>query len=201
MKLLIRVALATVLILAVGSTIASASRSLEFSTRAISASWENLVFGSSETESPVVCRAAFALALSSQRIAKVNGTQIGTTSATVTGVCTGGSIVMLAEGRQRWPLVYQGFNGTLPNITGILVDIQSAEFLLVASGGFERCLFRGTAKGIMDLGAGGSVTGITASPTALIPLSVRLRGALFCRAVGWFSGTSTVTPATTVRLL
>jgi hypothetical protein len=193
LKKLVLAVFAAALLLSVAVGTASASRSIVSSARVITALWEALRFSAAEFEAPVVCRVSITLSLTSERIAKVIGAQIGTAAASVLRreECTGGSGTALEEGRQRWPVIYQGFNGTLPRFSGVRVDLQRSAFLVSAAGGLSRCLYEGTAQGIINVEGGGRVTSVTAEEGTRLPSRTRLAGALFCPANGTFSGTST----------
>lgn len=200
---LLAVAVSAVAVLSV-TTAASASRSIESSQRTTSALWEALTITSPELEVPVVCRVGINLSLANTRYAKVVGSQVGLANGVVIERerCSGGTMLLLEDGRQTWPLIYQGFNGTLPAITGIRFNIQRVALLIVGGGGLARCLYEGTVSVIMNVGSRGEVTSITANESTRIRLRTTLPGSLFCPANVTLRGTGgIVLSSTTLRLL
>jgi hypothetical protein len=84
----------------------------------------------------------------SRTVSKVSGQLIGyITNAQAPETeppCTGGTFQVLRE-TLPWHLRYQSFEGTLPNISGILVQIIGLSILYRTNGG-QICLLRSTAS-------------------------------------------------------
>ena len=113
----------------------------------------------------------------------VQGLLIGhiTKAISANAGCTGGKLYML-NGTERlngrvvantlpWHFQYEGFFGTLPNITGVDTAIVGASFLIEIAG--INCLYQSTNEepwfGIFELGVGGRITGFRNDETAPIP--------------------------------
>lgn len=129
-------------------------------------------------------------------IPKIVGSQVGVIDDidphTVAGPpCTGGTLTVLTE-TLPWPVNYQGFSGTLPNITAIRTSLIRVSFRIRTSGGIG-CL-AGTTTRTPAFGefllTSGRVTGYRADETSRIPLS----GGFICSIGGEarFAGTGTV---------
>jgi len=103
---------------------------------------------------------------------------------------------------ELWKLIYDSFQGNLPNIEGVNFHIQGTQFLLEFDpeiGENLRCLFSGQAFGLIRVVAG------TASTATVVLERTRLSGralspTLFCPR-GTFSGTFTITPNIRIRLV
>jgi hypothetical protein len=101
-----------------------------------------------------------------------------------------------------WKLIYDSFQGTLPGITGINFHIQGTQFnlrLLEPFGGTVECLYEGNGFGLIEISAG-----VISRARAVRELTglTRIRGnELVCPGRGSFSGTFTVRPNLTIRLV
>jgi len=124
-------------------------------------------------------------------IVKREGALTGFINSVIANTCSGGSTTILTS-TLPWHLTYGGFTGTLPNITGVRMTVIGISFTVRPEGSIA-CLARSTAenpaRSIANLGAGGSVTGLRADETAIIPLE-----GFFCAfgGSGSFRGTGTV---------
>jgi len=194
---------------------ASANR-LSISNRLIRVTWSSLSFqgeGLAEVKCPVTLEGSF----HSATIRKVVGALIGAiTRANVRRPCTGGTAwahngeaneVLGGTVRNAlpWHLTYEGFGGTLPNITSLRVLLARALFLIRASFGFTiLCSYitgpenGGNPTGIIAIGAGGVASTITESGSIT-------SGDPFCPG-GTFEGTGRVmllgnTSSISVRLI
>lgn len=196
--------LTAALLLSMAVASATANR-LSVSNQRFRIVWAPLVLSNSlgvVIRCPVTMEGSF----HSATIAKVRGALIGYVSraTTIPGACTGGRATILQE-KLPWHVRYNSFRGNLPNITGVVLDLVGAAFLIEAGG--ANCTTRTTAanpgRGIAELTAG-VITGLRADETAPIPLE----GEFLCAIAGTgnFSGTGTVTllgaaTSITVRLI
>ena len=156
-------ALAVVLVLAFAVGTASAGR-LEFSNRDFRLTFPILVLtaGGVTSECPVTLEGT----LHSATIRKVLGALIGhITRARSNNAACGGSSgrdsscgtevinATVTPNTLPWHVRYQGFGGTLPNITRVSIDIVGASIL--GAGGGASCLYRSTTarpwRGIFEV--------------------------------------------------
>jgi hypothetical protein len=197
--------LTAALVLAVSVGTASANR-LSTSNKNFSITWTPLVISNTGLgELSVRCNVTMEGSFHSATVAKTSGALIGFVSkATATG-CTQGTATVVQSSRP-WHVRYGGFEGTLPNITGVSIEIVGIE-LFLERGGIP-CTTRTTASqpfvGILRLGAGGVITGLRADETRTIPMS--REEFCFFGGEGRFSGTGVVTllgatTAISVRLI
>jgi hypothetical protein len=99
-----------------------------------------------------------------------------------------------------WKLIYEGFNGTLPEITGIRVRIEGTQFKIEFNdslGGNHQCLYKGAAGATVNVER--KVARTATSDRTEIPLFKRLVG--LCPAHGILDGVMTLTPNLTIALL
>jgi hypothetical protein len=141
----------------------------------------------------VSCNVTLEGSFHSATIRKVERALIGHVTRASVNTCTGGSATVL-NATLPWHVQYNGFTGTLPRITGVLLKLVGASFQVQPSGSLA-CLAATTeerpAKGIAGVEAG-TVTELTAEAAAEIPL--RGGGGLCAFAGGGhFEGTGTVT--------
>lgn len=181
---------------------ASANR-LSISNKAYRVTWSALKFEPGEVICPVTLEGSF----HSNTINKVLRALIGYTSRAVvnSAACTGGGATILTE-TLPWHNQYGGFTGRLPEITGVLLNLVNASFQIRLNFFGITCLAKSTAEnpaqGIVQVGAGGVVTGLQANNAVGIPLT---GGCAFLGSAR-FSGTGTVTllgaaTAITIRLI
>ena len=190
-------ALAAALLLAAATNTATA-RSLSISNQNVRGTWASLEFNSSVV---VRCRVTLEGSFHTRTVAKVARTLVGAvTRATVDEAnCTNGN------GRPRnetlpWHITYEGFTGTLPNISGVFLLLSRFRFTLTVPG---LCTADyGTATdnitGRVNL-SGGEITSL--EPVAGRNTATLHSGTAFCPGSGRFAGSGTVTLlGTTTRI-
>jgi hypothetical protein len=181
---LVLLALAKSMVFSLAVSSASARR-IEVSNQNFLAIWTSLRFASGALG--VNCKVTLEGSFHSRTLSKVSGQLIGyVTEAEVAGeMCTGGSATVLRE-NLPWHVRYSSFTGTLPNITGIRIQLIGARFAVEL--GIE-CLATTTAAapafGLITI-ASGVAREIRAEGT--IPCIERLGGSVN----GTFSGTGEV---------
>jgi len=180
---------ALLLSMAVGS--ASANR-LSTNERNFRVVWNPLSLEAAEAI--VECNVTLEGSFHTNAITKEPGSLIGhITRAALTRPCTGGTATILTE-TLPWHVVYGGYGGRLPAITGVTLLLLNASFRVDPASVFlPACLARTTvenpAAGTAELNEELLVTGLTPDPTALIPLS----GGFGCGiAEGSFSSTNSI---------
>lgn len=172
-KLLLATAAATVLLGALVGT-ASAGR-ISSSSQTLRASFSKVTFqlGGFPIECPVILEGS----LHTRTMAKTAGALIGYITRADLSVC--GSATILRE-TLPWHVQYGSFNGTLPNISSINVNVIGASFAV--RDGLITCLARsttgaGVAIGTFNREAGGALTTGTISGSA-VPTSCGINGRL-----------------------
>lgn len=140
---------------------ASANR-LSVSNQNIRATWTSLELINSSAGVDVRCPVTLEGSLHSATISKVAGALIGYINRATTGTCTGGAATVLQE-TLPWHNTYQGFTGTLPNITTINTTVVRPGFKVTASffGIPVTCTYRtSNVSGIYNREAGGALTSV-----------------------------------------
>jgi hypothetical protein len=187
---LIFAGLAAALVLALGTNSASA-RNLSFShSELFNASWSQVRFiggGGAAAECDVTLEGSFHY----RTFLKLRDTLIGYITRAIGNHCSTGSATVLTT-NLPWHIRYQGFVGTLPNISGIRLRLILGEFRVRVNIGVE-CLAKATetepTEAVANLSAGTErrlVVSATADPNA------RFRCGMF---TGGFEGTATVREA------
>jgi hypothetical protein len=133
------IALGATVVIAVFIGLASAAR-LSFSSQTQRSTWSSYEF---ESEFGTIrCAITMEGSLHARTFAKVREALIGyVTRVRVQRPCTGGTawahsgetnevLGGTVSNTLPWHIVYQGFEGTLPNITGIQVEVLNSGFLL-----------------------------------------------------------------------
>ena len=139
-KLLLAAMSATVLLGALTST-ASAGR-LEIDETRISAMWRDVIFALPFGNTD--CEVTLEGTLHSRTMVKTLGTLMGyITRAILRRPCHAGESTILTE-TLPWHISYSGFQGTLPEITSIIVHVVGAAFRVREPGGVN-CLARSSA--------------------------------------------------------
>jgi len=135
---------ATVILGALVGT-ASAGK-LSSSNRNIRATWATMKFELFETSRLVTCPVTLEGSLHAGTIAKVAASLIGHISraALDPGGCNGG-IATLLQATLPWHVRYQGFTGTLPNITSIRTHVVGLSLSIPEVFGINSCLVTATA--------------------------------------------------------
>ncbi|HEX7289688.1 MAG TPA: hypothetical protein VF250_01065 [Conexibacter sp.] len=172
--------------------VVASARSLSTSSQQLRAVWNPLSF-TEPFGGSVSCSLTLEGSFHSRTLAKINYSLTGyiTRAAVGTAGCTGGEVAFLSE-TLPWHTRYFGFEGTLPNITRVLILISGAAFRIRNPNAV--CLFtarenttehilgrlnRNTTTGALtSIEAGGEITSNEACAFGL-----RIRGVL--------SGTST----------
>jgi hypothetical protein len=183
--------LAATLLLAVAVGSANA-RTIRISNQTFRATWNPLRFfgvGTSlETRCPVTLEGSF----HSATIAKVLRTLIGYVTAARSGTrstgCTRGSATV-HQASLPWHITYEGFTGTLPNITRIRILLRGTEFEVEPEALGLRCNFGNAtenAAGEINIGTRGEANSITADNT----IRLRSHGEFGCPELGAFENTT-----------
>lgn len=164
---------------AVGS--ASAGR-LSLSTRTFRVTWTSLEFSESSFGISIRCPVTFEGSFHSSTIAKVSGSLIGyiTRAPLASSACTGGSGEGAAFGNESlpWHIRYNGFAGTLPNITKVNLRIFGKREPEIIRG--MTCLYHPQIMGLpveLIIGAGGVITGFQFESEAILE---KLAGSILC---------------------
>jgi hypothetical protein len=172
------IALGVALALSAMATAASANR-LRFSSTSFRMSAPELRFGGGlETRCPFTLEGTFHGA----SFAKVEQTLLGyVTRARINeAACQEGTASVLQE-RLPWHVTYENFEGTLPNITHVGVQIHGAALSVTKAG--MMCLFLSSQARpwllIFTREGGGNITEGTLAPTPRLP---RASGSIFCPA-------------------
>jgi hypothetical protein len=193
--------LALALAAAVGS---AAARRIESSNQQFLALFRELTFQSGGSN--VVCEVNFEGSFHSRTLSKVREQLMGyITEASIHRNAEERCIAFsgwLLNGVERvngvtlpntlpWHMLYNGFEGTLPRITGITYLVREVGVLILGPLGI-RCLYRATAafplEGKIEVEVNGAVTGLR----ALEEFPLRLREGAFCPAEGGFRGRGSV---------
>jgi len=179
------VALAAALLLATVVSTASA-RNLSVSNQQVRVTWRSLEFASSlvTIRCPVTLEGSF----HSRTIAKNAGSLIGavTRVAIKNESCTNGTARVV---NLPWHITYEGFNGVLPNITGINLLLNRFRFRLTVPGFCTEGEY-GTATdnitGVATREAGGAITGL--EPVEGRNTATLVASREFCPATGRLRG-------------
>lgn len=173
-KTLLAVAGATVFLAALTS--AASARNLSISNQNLRASWRSSRFSGAfgETVCPLTIEGSF----HSRTIAKVVGTLTGFVTRAITGACSVGSATLLTE-TLPWHSRYQGFTGTLPNITSLTANVIGVS-MRIREPGSAICLARSSATEPVVITANREVGG--ALTTAEIGGTIRVGAECFAVA-------------------
>ncbi len=204
MKLALLTATAAVVLAAAVGT--ASARNLSVSNQNIRVVWTPLTFSAGGGAVRLECNVTLEGSFTARTIAKTLGSTIGLISrANIARPCRNGT-AWAYNGTEvnevlggtlanslPWSITYQGFTGTLPNITGVRLLLLGARFLLRATFLVTLlCNYTTTtahpAEGIANVEAGGGITGLRADETRSIPSESG--GAC---PEGQFSGTGVVT--------
>lgn len=171
----------------------SAAEPLLVEPAGIRAVWSPMSF----TNGLVTIRCAVTLEarFRAETITPTPGAVVGTVTRASTSGCSGGTVSFLT-GTLPWNLEFQSFTGTLPEITGVELEVIGAAVQATAGG--VTCLFQSTGgsplKALATIRSGAvEVTGLRADETAPIPI---FSGGFLCGVGGGrVAGTATVTDA------
>jgi hypothetical protein len=150
---------------------ASARNGLRPSTTTVTATTSNLIIVSSAAN--VSCPVTLGISLH-RTLAKVERTLAGLVNGVTVGGCTD-SVGTAASARALtetlpWHLVYRTFLGTLPNITGVEVEVQGIQILSRTGepfGGNIGCLYRASLRSLAGPNPATSVT-VPRQPLTLV---------------------------------
>jgi hypothetical protein len=200
-------ALTATLTLATTITTATATANrLSISNTSFRTVWSALSFASgAEAESvSLACSLTLEGSFHYQTTAKRLGALIGYVTKAVMGhPCSGSGEAWAHNGTEEaglgirfanslpWHLTYEGFEGRLPEITGIRILARPRYTVRAPIAGL--CGYEGYAEGIVKLGRGGVVIGQVPDPNVGM---VKISGGLFCPGSGSFTASlenSTVT--------
>lgn len=191
--------LTAAVMLAVTVSVASANR-LSVSQTTFGMSSPRLTFTTSVTSTE--CEVTLSGSFHSSTARKVNGSLVGHVTAAAIGRCEGGTATALA-GTLPWNILYSGFTGRLPVMTGVNLRLVGASFEVTASG--VTCLARTDTTepsgGTVTLDEIGQLTSIVADPSLEIDIDT---GGFLCDIAGdvSLSGTgSGLTAPATLRLI
>src|SRR6187551_2579422 len=161
-KALLTTALAATLLLLLGASGASASRSYEIRNSGASRGTTSaLTFTEEGSGRRIICNVTLTGSIN-RNLIKARGQQFGSISEARTETCrdeegrTEALITFLVETRAPWNLQYETFEGSLPSITNLLFS-TTASFEIRRKGtffSFTTCLYRGR------LGFNGNVTAV-----------------------------------------
>jgi hypothetical protein len=196
-RALVAAALAVVLASVLDPATAAALRSLEASATgelgSVTMTASATTFTEEEGNFAIVCRTTKRARLNS-RIAKVTGATFALVTSAGATECTGGTVAILGL---PWAMTYVSFNGTLPNIREVRLEIRGMGFLVTTFFGLAECLYRGN---VQYTTSGNPVTALTADTSRRVPLAIDL-GSGICPARGYLKETLVVSPALTLRLV
>jgi len=188
------------------SAIATATaRNLSTSEQNVRVTWASLEFTSEITEA-IRCRITLEGSFHARTIAKVARQLIGAvTKAIIAHPCTNAEAWAHngteAEPRGTtpntlpWHITYEGFSGTLPNITLIFLLLSRARFLVSTpgcQGTYVNSTDNVTGNVVRDPATGAITTLTPVAGRDRITLVTRL-GGIFCPERGGFVGTAQVT--------
>jgi len=144
MKLVrLTVALAAATALMAALTGSASARSFSVSNESLRATWARVSFTDPIFGFSVVCPVTLEGSLHGRTIAKGTYNLIGYITRAAVGLpasCTGGEATILQESLP-WHVRYEGFTGTLPDITTIRVLVARASFRVHSSSVGATCLF------------------------------------------------------------
>lgn len=194
-------ALTAVLALSIGAGTASANRSLAVEPGGAILAEGPLTFSSNAGRDQIISSVTLHGSLHRELINKLRGELVGFITGVLIELCRtnreGTSCVVRSNLRLPWHIRYEGFRGTLPNITGILLLLEGFFLIEARAFGFPvwSCLYGGPIFGLTN---GPSVTTLTVDAEQNVPRLVRLAGE--CPAEGILSGTMRVRPTQRLRL-
>jgi hypothetical protein len=159
-------ALAAALLLSAAVSTASAGR-LSVSNQNLRVTWSRLEFQAPSRSVTVRCQVTLEGSFHSRTITKTPGTLIGalTRINVKTETCTGGRAQPSRPA--PWHVTYEGFTGTLPNITSVRLLLARFQFDIIAIGVTCRM---GTAT---DNVTGSAALNATGEVTSLAPVGGR----------------------------
>lgn len=178
-----------------GAAIITASAgNFRFSNQNFRIVWTPLEFTLEAIATPVRCNVTLEGSFHSASITKSFRAAIGWISRAALNVCSGGTAT-LEQGSLPWRIQYTGFTGTLPNITGVDIEVLGLGVSIDPEGSPPKCSTQTTTEHpawlIFNV-SGGTITGLRANESTAIPART---GFYLCEIAGeWFlAGTGRVT--------
>jgi hypothetical protein len=185
---------AAIAVLGALAATATAGR-LSTSNNQFRAIWAPLSFTTSEEGEgiSVACSVTVEGSFHYRSIIKASRSLIGyVTKAVNAHPCEGGGEVWTLNGVENtglgvtpntlpWHISYEGFEGSLPSITGVRFLLRPTFVLRTALSGL--CLYGTNIQGVIKREAGGGATGIVADATIG---SSKVSGGIFCAGQGFF---------------
>jgi hypothetical protein len=190
-------ALTAALVLASAISTASANR-LSISSSTFRATWSPLTFGSNAGGggTQVICNVTLEGSFHYRTIVKVARSLIGfVTKARVTRPCSGSGEAWAHNGIESnslgtftsslpWHVTYEGFEGRLPEITGVRL-LLTPDFTIAVFG--VLCVYHSNAQGVVKLGRSGEATSLV--PDAFFAVG-KTSGGFLCPGSGFFTATN-----------
>jgi hypothetical protein len=196
-RALVAAAVVVVLASVLGPATAAALRSIEVSVvgelGSVTMSSNAATFADESGSFMVVCQITRRVRINS-RIAKTPGATFGSVTSATARECSGGTATSLGL---PWTVTYVSFNGTLPNIREVRLEVRGMGFLVTTFFGLAACLYRGN---VQYTTSGNPVTQMTSDISRLVPLDIDL-GSGLCPANGYLKETLVVSPAIRLRLI
>jgi hypothetical protein len=183
-------ALAAALTMALAVTSASANK-LSYSEQRFRIIWTSLTFSEAGGNFPISCPVTLEGSFHSATLSKVLNALVAhiTRAVVANPECTAGHATILGESLP-WPVLYRGFTGALPNMTGVRHYLIGAAFQIEAGLGVI-CLAQSSlanpAAGDAAREAGGSITSLRPDSELAIPVT-----GTACPRAGIFSGSGEV---------
>lgn len=145
------VAATMVVIVLLGAGLAAANRSISFSPSGSQRYTGRLTF-SEEGGGRASCDLTLTGSIA-RVVPKARGSIAGAITAGTAGRCVGLEGVPIILFERPWEIIYNEFQGTLPNITGVLYTVE-AVYMLVTVFPYGGCLYR-APMGFLQTAAGG----------------------------------------------
>jgi hypothetical protein len=197
-------ALTAALVLASAISTASANR-LSISNKEFRVTWTPLTFGTSAGGggTQIICNVTLEGSFHYNTIVKVLRSLVGyVTKAVVAHPCSGSGEAWTNNGVESnslgtfpnslpWHISYEGFEGRLPEITGVRLLLRP-HFTVTVFG--VLCLYGLNAQGVVKLGRGGEVTGLVPDPNFAV---AKTSGSFLCPGSGFFTANAERSRATT----
>jgi len=189
------------LLLALAVSSASANR-LSVNEQNFRINWAPLTFSADDVGLSAACNVTLAGSFHSRTITKTLNSLIGFINRGTVNTCSAGDSATILQATFPWHVQYGGFQGTLPAITGIRLNLIRASFQVDIDG--TVCLAATTqtepGSGIVNRT---TATGQTATLAADASRQIDLAGGFFCDIAGdsSFAGTAQVRNAAGTGLI
>lgn len=153
----------------------------------------------------ISCELTFRFTLH-RSIAKIVGASVGSVVDVRASRCSGGTVVVLSPRTDRpWPVRYNSFRGTLPNITEVVWDIELVNnqgFLFSVFFGLAQCLYGGTGAFIRLTNRGNPITQQRVDESRTIALFSEALSPVMCPDPPRLAGTfAALDPPITIMLI